>query len=232
MKKQARFLMLAGLFLLILINGVVFITKANSFQSTVAYAQGEPTPEPLPPVDLAQLQELWEAQSYWRAAPDPERLFRTLPAAPSARRQADPAAAPEARVIWVYIDAAPGGDGSEANPFTAIQPALDVAVAGDLIVVRPGVYPSSQLVMKEGVDLIGAVEGDPAQVTIQGSSDTTLVCATNSVLQDVTVVATVASANAIIRCQNSAPLFNRIIVEQADRVALQLVGAGAASATG
>lgn len=41
-----------------------------------------------------------------------------------------------------YVDqkAAPGGDGSREHPFSAIQGAADIARAGSLILVAPGVY--------------------------------------------------------------------------------------------
>ena len=42
--------------------------------------------------------------------------------------------------IFVDGSAGPGGDGSTAHPFAAIQQGLDHAKAGDSVIVRPGVY--------------------------------------------------------------------------------------------
>ena len=41
-----------------------------------------------------------------------------------------------------YVDAAAkaGGDGSEKKPFNTIQMAADIAVAGDEVIVKPGIY--------------------------------------------------------------------------------------------
>ena len=41
-----------------------------------------------------------------------------------------------------FVDAAAsaGGDGSEKNPFNKIQQAADIAVAGDEVIVKPGIY--------------------------------------------------------------------------------------------
>lgn len=42
--------------------------------------------------------------------------------------------------LYVNASAAPGGDGSQARPFNTIQAAADIAVAGDDVLVMPGVY--------------------------------------------------------------------------------------------
>jgi len=42
--------------------------------------------------------------------------------------------------LYVNASAAPGGDGSQARPFNTIQAAADIAVAGDEVLVMPGVY--------------------------------------------------------------------------------------------
>jgi hypothetical protein len=59
----------------------------------------------------------------------------------------------------LYVDAAaPGpGNGTQANPYKKIQPAIDVAVAGDVIQVAAGTYPEA-LETRSGipVSLIGA----------------------------------------------------------------------------
>ena len=41
---------------------------------------------------------------------------------------------------YVDVAAAPGGDGSEKKPFNKIQSAADIAVAGDEVIVKPGIY--------------------------------------------------------------------------------------------
>jgi serralysin len=44
------------------------------------------------------------------------------------------------RLLWVSADAAPGGDGSQGAPFQTIQAALNIAGAGDAVMVRAGEY--------------------------------------------------------------------------------------------
>jgi len=41
---------------------------------------------------------------------------------------------------YVDVKAANGGDGSEKNPFNKIQQAADIAIAGDEVIVQPGIY--------------------------------------------------------------------------------------------
>ena len=41
---------------------------------------------------------------------------------------------------YVNVNAAAGGDGSQAKPFAKIQQAAEIAVAGDEVIVAPGVY--------------------------------------------------------------------------------------------
>ncbi len=41
---------------------------------------------------------------------------------------------------YVNVKAAKGGDGSEKKPFNTIQKAADLAVAGDEVIVAPGIY--------------------------------------------------------------------------------------------
>ena len=43
-------------------------------------------------------------------------------------------------IYHVSASAAPGGDGSEGRPFAAIQPAADLALPGDTVLVQPGIY--------------------------------------------------------------------------------------------
>ena len=43
-------------------------------------------------------------------------------------------------IYHVSASAAPGGDGSEGRPFSAIQQAADLALPGDTVLVQPGIY--------------------------------------------------------------------------------------------
>ncbi len=43
-------------------------------------------------------------------------------------------------IYHVSASAAPGGDGSEGRPFSAIQKAADLALPGDTVLVQPGIY--------------------------------------------------------------------------------------------
>ena len=43
-------------------------------------------------------------------------------------------------LYYVDVNAVSGGDGSEASPFNSIQQAADIAVAGDEVIVAPGIY--------------------------------------------------------------------------------------------
>jgi len=217
-------LTLVSIFLLFVVS--TLNTTAGNANPAFVYAQSATTPEPLPSIALEALQAIWQAQGYWTNLPDPARIARTAPVGAAAgNRQAAPAVETQTRVLWVDINAAAGGDGAEATPFNTIQSAIDAAVAGELIVVRPGIYASAPVVMKDGVDVIGAVEGDPTQVTIQSNGDAGVLCANSSLLQDIKVVATVAANEAVIRCSNKNPLFNRILVDQPERIAIQLIAA-------
>lgn len=41
---------------------------------------------------------------------------------------------------YVNLNASSNGDGSKEKPFTKIQQAAEIAVAGDEVIVAPGVY--------------------------------------------------------------------------------------------
>ncbi len=43
-------------------------------------------------------------------------------------------------IFWVDASATPGGDGSASAPYSTIQPAIDHAVAGQIVRIRDGVY--------------------------------------------------------------------------------------------
>ena len=43
-------------------------------------------------------------------------------------------------IYYVNCNSAAGGDGSENKPFNTIQQAAELAVAGDEIIVAPGIY--------------------------------------------------------------------------------------------
>lgn len=63
-------------------------------------------------------------------------------------------------------------DGSAANPFTTIQPAIDAAVAGDRVLVAPGVYYGA-VALKSRVPLVGVA--GPAATVIDGMAADTAV---------------------------------------------------------
>ncbi len=65
----------------------------------------------------------------------------------------------------VYVDssAAPGGDGTETNPFQKIQEGIDAAWYGDNVIVAPGNYAES-LVMKQAVHLQGDIRDFPLPI--------------------------------------------------------------------
>jgi hypothetical protein len=66
-------------------------------------------------------------------------------------------ATPDAFGADVYVDASNtgSGEGSEVNPFGSIMAAINHSTTGDVVRVAPGFYHEN-VVMKDGVDLIGA----------------------------------------------------------------------------
>ncbi len=75
----------------------------------------------------------------------------------------------------LYVDAmaAAGGDGSQGNPFTQVQDALDVAVASDVVHVLPGTYAPIATVADGTPDAPITVVGEPAgDAIIQGNGTT------------------------------------------------------------
>ncbi|MEZ4660192.1 MAG: hypothetical protein R2911_21760, partial [Caldilineaceae bacterium] len=199
--------LLVVLFFCFAISGLV---NARSATSSVRSARQQPTaPQPFPALAQPQVQQLRQ-QKLQASRPD------TLHLPP--RVQTTGAAA--SRLIWVDVNAAAGGDGSAERPFVNIQDGIAAAVAGDAVVVKPGVYTGATLVMQEGVDVVGAIEGDPTQVVIRASSARAITCAHNSLLQDVTVESTAAGAEALIACSDAAPYFVGLNIDQADRPAL------------
>jgi len=114
------------------------------------------------------------------------------------------------QTIHVDISAAPGGDGSEAHPFQTIQAGIDAAVADDVVLVHPGIYDGA-VFMKNGVAVIGAELAE--DVTIRSGQATTVWCADQALLQDVTVTSTdPGTGDATIQCRAARPMFNRISV--------------------
>lgn len=77
----------------------------------------------------------------------------------------------------IYVGVSNGGseDGSEANPYSTIMAAIDHSRARDTVRVAPRVYYEN-VVMKDGVDLIGA---DPATTVIDGGGNGSVVETSN-----------------------------------------------------
>jgi hypothetical protein len=67
------------------------------------------------------------------------------------QRPSPPPPAPtRPRTYFVAAAARPGGDGSAARPYAAIQPAIDAAGPGDTVRVGPGDYPGSVHTVRSG----------------------------------------------------------------------------------
>lgn len=137
---------------------------------------------------------------------------------PQQRRNVEP------RVIWVDGNVASSGDGTETAPFATIQAAIDDAVGGDAIVVRPGTYEITQpLTLKADIAVVGELIGTPDQVIIRSASPRVITCANNILLQDVTLESTSTNVNeALVACANVAPVFQGIVIDQPNRVAFDL----------
>lgn len=54
------------------------------------------------------------------------------------------------RLLWVSASAAPGGDGSQERPFQTIQAAVNIAGAGDAVMVRAGEYHENVKIKQVG----------------------------------------------------------------------------------
>ena len=61
----------------------------------------------------------------------------------------------EADVVYVDINADPGGDGSRGRPYASIGDAIADASAGDIVAVGPGEY-AEEVVLSEEIALVGA----------------------------------------------------------------------------
>ncbi len=61
-------------------------------------------------------------------------------------------AAPGRATTWYVSAGSQGGDGSYARPFSSIQPGVDVAMPGDTVLVRRGVYFETVKTVRSGVD--------------------------------------------------------------------------------
>ncbi|MEZ4712238.1 MAG: hypothetical protein R3A44_33930 [Caldilineaceae bacterium] len=201
--------LLIVLFLVGAISGLVNARSAKS--SAVNSTQQQTDPTLLTPLTAQQIALLRQQYLQTMRADSPPLPLRAQ------------SAAAEPRLIWVDVNAAPGGNGAEAAPFVTIQDAIAAAAAGDTVVVKPGVYASNTLTMKESVAVVGAIEGDPTQVVIRTNSARAVTCANDSLLQDVTVESTVAGADPLIACSDAAPYFVGLNIDQPDRPAL-LVG--------
>ena len=189
---------------------------------------GNPTPLPIgsdipflaldPSTD--RLKAAWKSRPQ---RPLPARNTDTARAASTARASGGRFAGQSSgRIIWVEANVGAGGDGSETNPFGTIQSGIDAATAGDAVVVRPGLY-TAEIRMKPGVDVLGAIEGDPTQVIVRGKSFPVVACSDDSLLQDVTIGVESSSEGVLIRCNLVAPLFNRILIDEAAQTAIEIL---------
>jgi hypothetical protein len=83
--------------------------------------------------------------------------------------------------VYVNVSNAGSGseDGSEANPYRSIMAAINHSTMGDIVRVAPGVYYEN-VVMKDGVDLIGAdatttvIDADGLGSVVETSNDAML----------------------------------------------------------
>jgi len=73
--------------------------------------------------------------------------------------------------IWVDDNGGAGGTGTYANPYPTITQAMDVAVSGDVVMVKPGTYYESVSIPATGISLIS--EQGSAVTTIQGTGSGT-----------------------------------------------------------
>jgi hypothetical protein len=78
---------------------------------------------------------------------------------------------PASAAVWHVDASANGGDGSAQSPFSAIQDGLDAAMAGDTVIVAPGVYAEALQTQRDGTAGMPIVvrSSEPRQAVVEFS---------------------------------------------------------------
>lgn len=122
-----------------------------------------------------------------------------------------------AQTLYVDDNAFDGGDGSADSPLKNIFQAIELAIAGDTILVLDGDYPEGRgLVMKEGVDLISAV-GYQSNINLEGTGF--IEAANHSTLSGFKIINPLSGGQAI-KCSGTSPtIFNNVIIPSVENAA-------------
>ena len=113
------------------------------------------------------------------------------------------------RTLYVDASATVDGDGSAAHPFQTIRAGIDATVAGDTVLVRPGIY--NEIVgMRERVAVVGV--GNAEDVVIRSGASPIVYCADAALLQNLTIDSISSGGAGAIGCTGVSPILNRLIV--------------------